>query len=79
MYLVTLEDSTVYAIDTESEFNAREVVRYKLKDRLDFRNIESVEFIEGVIMDKSSKNYNSGNQFDGKDLKCIKGWSYRWR
>ena len=78
MSLVTLEDGTLYYLDTDSEFNAREIIEYKLNQRLDFRQIDNVEVVEDIKMDKESKCYNSGNQFDGKELKCVKGWNYRW-
>lgn len=78
MYIVTLEDNTTYNIDTDSEFNARSFVEYKLLDKLDFRNIQNVQEIKGVIGDKNSKYYNSDNAYDGKELQCSSGWSYRW-
>ena len=78
MVIVTLTDKTSYNIDTEDTFNARSVVSYKLRNRLDYRQIESVQLIEGVNVDKNSKYYNSGNQFDRKELHCTNGWSYKW-
>lgn len=79
MTIVTLEDGTVYNVDTDSKFYAENVVEYKLKQRLDFRKIKSMELIKGAVCDKNSKYYNSGNAYDGKDLVCTKGWSYKWR
>ena len=78
MVIVTLEDKTSYNIDTEDTFNARSIVSYKLRDRSDCRQIQSFQLIEGVCMDKNSKYYNSGNQFDGEELHCTNGWSYKW-
>lgn len=79
MCIVILEDGTTYNIDTDSQFDAKSVVEYKLKQRLDFRRIKSVQVLKGVIGDKNSKYYNSGNQFDGSELYCTSGWSYKWR
>ena len=78
MFVVTLKDGTTYNIDTDSSFNARCVVEYKLKNRLDHRQIATVSKIEGCRMDKTSKYYNSGDAYDGKELICTSGWSYRW-
>ena len=33
MSLVTLEDGTLYYLDTDSEFNAREIIEYKFKHK----------------------------------------------
>lgn len=78
MVLVTLEDRTTYYIDTNNKYTAREIVKHKLRDRLDYRKIESAELLEELIINKSSKYYNSGNEFDGVPLKCKTGWSYKW-
>ncbi|MDF2881529.1 MAG: hypothetical protein K0R54_2086 [Clostridiaceae bacterium] len=78
MYIVILEDGTAYNIDTDSEFNARNVVEYKLKNRMDYRKISSAQDMKGAIADKNSPYYNSDNPYDGKELKCISGWSYKW-
>lgn len=78
MIIVTLEDGTTYNIDTDSCFWAENVVEYKLRQRLDYRQIKSMKEIVGAIGDKNSKYYNSGNPYDGKELKCTKGWSYKW-
>lgn len=78
MVVVTLIDGTNYNIDTESESSARNVVSYKLRQRLDHRQIKSTQIIKGCILDKNSKYYNSKNEYDGKDLCCTSGWSYKW-
>lgn len=78
MCIVTLKDGTTYHIDTNNEREARCVVVYKLRDHLDYREIESSILIEGAIMDKNNKYYNSNNCYDGLELKAIKGWSYKW-
>lgn len=78
MFIVQLEDGTTYNIDTDSSFNAKRIVEYKLRNRLDFRKVESVTQIKGVVGDKNNKYYNSGNQFDGKELKATSGWDYKW-
>lgn len=78
MYLVILEDGTTYNIDTESSFNARSVVEYKLRDRMDCRRILNVQEIKGAVADKNSSYYNSGSEYDKKELKCTSGWSYKW-
>lgn len=78
MCIVILEDGTTYNIDTDSSFNARSIVEYKLKNRLDFRKIKDIQIIKGAILDKNSKYYNSYNAYDSKDLKCTSGWSYKW-
>jgi hypothetical protein len=75
MCIVTLEDGTTYNIDTDSSFNARSVVEYKLKNRMDFRKIAGVQERKGIPV---SGNYNSGSAYDGKDLRCSSGWSYKW-
>ena len=78
MCIVTLKDGTQYYIDTNDEFNAREIVEYKLRQRLDFRQIISVQSLKGALLDKKSEYYNSENQWDGKDLKTPNGWAYKW-
>lgn len=77
MIIVILRDGTVYNIDTDNSFEARNVVEYKLKNRLDYRRIKELQEIKGVICDKNSKYYNSNNPYDGKELKCVSGWSYK--
>ena len=79
MCIVTLEDGTQYYINADSKYDAREVVEYKLKQRLDFRRIESIVLLEGCCVDKFSKNYNSGDQYDGKDLQASHGWAYKYK
>jgi hypothetical protein len=79
MCIVILEDGTTYNVDTDSQFNAKSVVEYKLKQRLDFRRIQSVQVLKGVFGDKNSKYYNSGSAYDGIELHCMSGWSYKWR
>lgn len=78
MVLVTLEDGTTYCIDTNSKCNARNVVDFKLRNRLDYRRINSIDLFEGTKMDKNSRYYNSDYAFDGVPLKCKTGWSYKW-
>lgn len=78
MCIVTLKDGTTYHIDTDDTFKAHSVVDYKLRQRLDCRQIISKQVIGGCIMDKNSKTYNSSSQFDGKMLVCASGWSYKW-
>ena len=78
MVLVRLEDNTTYYIDTNSKFTGRRVVEYKLRGRLDYRKIKSVEVFEDLNIDKSSKYYNSGDEYDRVPLKCKTGWSYKW-
>ena len=78
MCIVTLEDGTQYYINTDNKYDAREVVEYKLRQRLDFRKIESIVLLEGCYIDKFSKNYNSGDQYDGKDLQASHGWAYKY-
>jgi hypothetical protein len=75
--IVTLKDGTTYNIDTNNTFDARNVVKYKLNQRLDRRQIDSVSHIKGVICEKG-EYYNSADAYDGKDLKCTNGWSYKW-
>jgi len=75
--IVILEDGTTYNIDTHSYFYAENVVSYKLRNRLDFRKIKDIQVIKGAILDKNSKYYNSYDAYDGKDLKCTSGWSYK--
>jgi hypothetical protein len=77
MCIVTLEDGTTYNIDTNSATNAKSVVDYKLRQRLEYRKIKSVNEIKGVICIQD-KYYNSSNAYDGKELNCVSGWSYRW-
>lgn len=79
MCIVTLEDGTQYYINIDSKYDAREVVEYKLRQRLDFRKIESIVLLEGCCVDKFSKNYNSGDQYDGKDLQASHGWAYKYK
>ena len=79
MCIVILKEGTQYYIDTNDEFNAREVVEYKLRQRLDFRKIESVVLLKGCCVDKFSKNYNSGDQYDGKDLQASHGWAHKYK
>jgi hypothetical protein len=78
MVIVTLTDGTTYNINTDSEFNAKETVSYKLRQRLDFRQVKSTQLIKGAILDENSKYYNSGSSYDGKELSCSSGWSYKW-
>ena len=78
MCIVTLEDGTTYNVDTTSEDKARGVVDYKLRQRLDHRKITNAVKIEGTVMVKDSRYYNSGDQFDRKDLHCSYGWDYKW-
>lgn len=78
MVIVRLEDGTTYYIDTNNKYNAREVVKHKLRGRLDYRKIESAELYEELTIDKSSRYYNSGDEFDRVPLKCKTGWSYKW-
>lgn len=78
MCIVTLEDGTQYHINTDSKYDAREVVEYKLRQRLDFRQIREVQVIKGALLDRGSKYYNSGDQWDGKELKTPNGWAYKW-
>lgn len=78
MTIVNLKDGTSYLIDTDSESNARYVVDYKLRQRLDHRQISSVIVMEDAIVKKDSEYYNSGDRFDGIPLKCKTGWSYKW-
>lgn len=78
MYIVTLEDGTIYNVDTDSHFEAESVVKYKLKNKLDCRRIKDLQNIKGVACDKNSKYYNSNNPYDGKDLQCTSGWNYRY-
>lgn len=77
MVIVTLEDGTTYNIDSDSDFNARSVVEYKLRQRMDYRKIKNTQEIKGAICDSKSKYYNSG-RYDSTDLKCTSGWDYRW-
>lgn len=78
MVIVTLEDGTTFCIDSNNEYNARCVVEYKLRDRLDYRRIKSTDLFENVFMDQKSKYYNSSNGYDGIPLKCKTGCSYKW-
>ena len=78
MVIVTLEDGTMYCVDSDSKDNARSVVDYKLRDRLDYRKIRETNVFEGTSMDKNSKYYNSSNPYDGIPLQCKTGWSYKW-
>lgn len=78
MVLVTLEDGTTYCVDSNSEYNARRVVDYKLRDRLDYRKIEDTDLFDGTTMDKGSRYYNSSDPYDRVPLKCKTGWSYKW-
>lgn len=78
MVIVTLKDGTSYNIDTDSTFNAESIVEYKLRQRLDYRKIKNAQLVSGVIMDINSDGYNSGNQFDGVELNCSDGWSYKY-
>lgn len=78
MCIVILEDGTTYNIDTDSNFNARNVVEYKLKNRLDFRRIKDIQTIKGTTLDKDNKYYNSHNAYDREELKCTSGWDYKW-
>lgn len=73
MYIVILADGTTYNVDASSSFQARSVVEYKLKNRLDHRQIQNVQEIKGVIADKNSQYYNSSSTCDGKELKCVTG------
>ncbi|MGL4878028.1 hypothetical protein [Paraclostridium dentum] len=68
MVIVTLEDSTRYYIDTDKVFNAESIVRYKLRNFLDYRNIKSIEVLRGVKVDKEDKYYNSDSAYDGVKL-----------
>lgn len=79
MSIVTLNDGTVYYIDTDERYRAEHVVDYKLRQRLDYRKIDNIKLMEGVLVDKESKYYNSGDAYDMKELRCVKGWSYKWR
>ena len=79
MCIVTLKDGTQYYIDTDSKYDAREVVEYKFRQRWDFRKIESIVLLEGCYIDKFSKNYNSGDQYNGKDLQASHGWAYKYK
>jgi len=78
MTIITLEDSTTYLVDSNETFNARYVVDYKLRNRLDYRKILSINVMEECLLDKQSKYYNSGNPCDGIPLQCKTGWSYKW-
>lgn len=78
MVLVTLKDGTTYCIDSNSKSDAKYVVDYKLRDRLDYRKIKDINLFEGTMMDRNSRYYNSNNCYDGVPLKCKTGWSYRW-
>ena len=78
MVKVTLVDETTYNIDTDSTFTARSVVEYKLRDRHDFRQIQSTELFEGCYIKPGTKFYNSEDAYDGEELKCSSGWAYKW-
>ena len=78
MVIVTLVDGTTYCIDTDSESKARMIVSDKLKDRLDYRQIQSTDLFEGVRMDTNSRYYNPGDRDYLIPLKCKTGWSYKW-
>lgn len=79
MVTIYLQDGTSYNIDTESEAIARSVVEYKLRDRLDVRKISNAMNHQGnVAITIESPNYNSGNAYDGKELKAATGRDYSW-
>ena len=40
--------------------------------------VKSIVLLEGCYIDKFSKNYNSGDQYDGKDLQASHGWAYKY-
>jgi hypothetical protein len=77
MCIVVLKDGTTYNIDTDNTSKARDVVEYKLRQRLDRRVILLVNYVKGATCDRG-KYYNSSNPYDGEDLKCTSGWSYKW-
>lgn len=79
MSIVTLEDGTIYYIDTDKSHIAKEVVSYKLNQRLDYRKIKDINIIEGVLVDKKGKYYNSDKYYDNKKLVAVKGIAYGWK
>ena len=78
MTQVHMKDSSIFNIDTDDTSNARSVVEYKLRNRLDYRCIDKTVVIRGANLDPTSKYYNSGDQFDDVPLKACEGWSYAW-
>jgi len=77
MVIVTLKDGTTYMMDTNSTSEATNTVDYKLRQRLDFRPILTASQIDATL-DRNSKYYNSVMTYDGTELKCKTGWSYKW-
>lgn len=77
MVIVTLKDGTTYNMNTDDEYKAKSAVDYKLRQRLDFRQIASSQLIKGVICDPNSK-YSNNCDWDSKELVCSSGWSYKW-
>jgi hypothetical protein len=77
MVIVTLKDGTTYNMDTDDEYSARSIVDYKLRQRLDSRQILSSQLIKGVKCDSNSK-YTNSCSMDSKELQCSSGWSYKW-
>lgn len=77
MVIVTLEDSTTYLIDTDSEAAAERAVEYKLRNKSDMREIDNSTIIKGFSLEKDSEYYNSDNPYDGVLLKCKTGESYK--
>lgn len=79
MYKVILADDTIYYVATEERKTAIRVIEHKLRDRFDFRLIAGAE----EVYDESSlgKNIfiNSDDEYDGKELKCAYGYSYRFK
>lgn len=78
MVIVTLNDGTTYNMNTDDEYRAKSAVDYKLRQRLDYRQISSSQVIKGVVCDPNSKYTNSCN-WDSKELQCSSGWSYKWK
>ena len=61
-------------MDTDKIQHVNNAINYKLRQRLDYRKIDNIKIIEGVLIDKQSEYYNSENAYDGRDLNCVKGW-----
>ena len=75
-FIVTLQDGTTYNVSANDSFLARITIEDGLRDRHDFRKIDSVIEIKGAIFDSNNKYTNvQGN----KNLQCTSGWSYKWK
>lgn len=77
MTIIKLNDETTYYVDTNEYYNARRVIDYKMKQRNDFRQIVNCDVRKDANIAKNSRYYNSDNPFDGVDLHCRTGYSYK--